>query len=1000
MARNISVASLAKLAENYGTEPINIVEIQWVANGPRDSYADREIASGIKGRILDIADLDNVIQVSGGGQSQQITVKMDDTDGSIKTILDNNDIHKRPCWVYQWFDGLDVAEKFLIFKGLISSPIIWNEGDRTVEFTVISQIEDTEVGFSIEEGDFRNPPEDLIGKPWPLCFGTVINVPCLKMQSARQGVLATGVGIADFQLVNKLAAANKIICPQNFEGYRATQDGSSVWGAGPLLIQGIYLPDQACQKAKCEAIEATELKISEQYGYQANSFQVFGGERFPQGRLLTLDINGGKFTGTFSGDVFSIQGRRHPRQDSNGLLVVPDPVQTVKSACGTNAPNPNNQRQEEPPDGEPGVTQTLYAAASKRTWEFYHSIEEAGFFWASPGATVTIDSDQEIIYIANILPSTILRVAAWREFDAGRQLITVPSNYYTVRQVDYTGYQVMEIVFDRPLSSRKQGWEDDIYVTLTSSVGPNTVDILEWFIETYTDFAIDSTSFDHVRTLIDNYPMHFPLLERKNIIDVLQEIAFQARCALWLKDDEFFIKYLAEEPTADDTIGVGDVEANSLSVLTTPTEDLVTKYIGEWKKDYAIDDPNRVILRHNVAKYGTQEETYNFYCFNILELVRKAATFWLIRKANTWRKVKFETPIHKLNLEVFDTVSLTVPSVAPGTIKAVVEQCNYDSNNRTLQFELWTPLRAGSQTPYDFAWPADVDERLIFPTLDERLANFAGSGQAPNFSVIAPNQHPLSNSTEGLFSGFTLQACTNFDNLVNEDFPPCRGDFGDQRPSDRFDQKPFPAASQDQVGEISDGTDPLGGSGGQSSNCCAEARAAKALADQAMKEAQQAREEAAKAAQSAGQGKERQEDEETAKENLPDKGCSAGNCEAVATIRYLKVSQVATPPPGLPTSEPGASGKILNGTDAGEECYTFNSAVAAQQFRQSKVQAMQDLSNAYGAIVGETYPWVTSTADSNLGIDQDPDSPNFGNACPEPAAEEQAMTGHSGSTPA
>ncbi len=42
----------------------------------------------------------------------------------------------------------------LIFRGKISSPVVWSEGDRTVSFNIISQIEDAEIGFSPEEGQF------------------------------------------------------------------------------------------------------------------------------------------------------------------------------------------------------------------------------------------------------------------------------------------------------------------------------------------------------------------------------------------------------------------------------------------------------------------------------------------------------------------------------------------------------------------------------------------------------------------------------------------------------------------------------------------------------------------------------------------------------------------------------------------------------------------------------------------------------------------------------
>ena len=188
--RSVSSNGLAKLATSLGTEPINIIEIRWTAGGTTSSYSDRDISPGIQGRILELGNLDNTVKVSDGGENQAITVKMSDTDGSIKAILDQNDIHKRPCWVYQWFDGIALSDKFLLFKGQINSPITWNEGERAVTFDIISKIEDAEIGFSVDEGNFPNPPYELIGKPWPLCFGTVVNVQHLAATPVGQTVRA------------------------------------------------------------------------------------------------------------------------------------------------------------------------------------------------------------------------------------------------------------------------------------------------------------------------------------------------------------------------------------------------------------------------------------------------------------------------------------------------------------------------------------------------------------------------------------------------------------------------------------------------------------------------------------------------------------------------------------------------------------------------------------------------------------------------------------------
>ena len=135
--RNISAAGLAKLAERHGNEPITIVEVDWV-KGKATAYADRTVGT-IPGRIIEVGDLDDAVNISGNSDSQELTITLDDTDGSIKAILDSHDVHKRDARVYQYFSGLDISDKFLLFSGKISSPIVWNERDRTVKATILSQ---------------------------------------------------------------------------------------------------------------------------------------------------------------------------------------------------------------------------------------------------------------------------------------------------------------------------------------------------------------------------------------------------------------------------------------------------------------------------------------------------------------------------------------------------------------------------------------------------------------------------------------------------------------------------------------------------------------------------------------------------------------------------------------------------------------------------------------------------------------------------------------------
>jgi len=197
---------------------------------------------------------------------------------------------------------------------------------------------------------------------------------------------------------------------------------------------------------------------------------------------------------------------------------------------------------------------------------------------------------------------------------------------------------------------------------------------------------------------------------------------------LWLSNGTFYIKYLPEEPTSDATITESDIDGEGdIIVELTSTEDLVTKMIVSWRLSWA-EDPNKIILRHNVKKYGTQEESYDFYCFNQPDIVLKAATFWLIRKSNTWKKVSFSTYLTMLNLETFDTATLDFNQtyVASGAIKSIVEEANYNSESQKIDFVCLTPIKSGELVEYQFFWPSQVSVTEKFPTAEEEAAGYAG----------------------------------------------------------------------------------------------------------------------------------------------------------------------------------------------------------------------------------------------------------------------------------
>ena len=129
--RQISANGLAKLATKQGTEPICIVEIDWTDTATA-RYADKAVFS-IPAKIIEISDLDDVISLQGHSGSGEISIVLDDTDGTIKAMMDSNDPHYRPARVYQYFTGLVQSDMFLLFSGVVTTPFSWNERDRTVK---------------------------------------------------------------------------------------------------------------------------------------------------------------------------------------------------------------------------------------------------------------------------------------------------------------------------------------------------------------------------------------------------------------------------------------------------------------------------------------------------------------------------------------------------------------------------------------------------------------------------------------------------------------------------------------------------------------------------------------------------------------------------------------------------------------------------------------------------------------------------------------------------
>ena len=792
--KTLQAATLAKIANKFGNESVCIVEVQWVVGGNWHQYADKDYA-GISGLILDIGSMESVVKMDNQGQSQGIDIKLSDIGGELKNIINNHDVHGRTCRFYQLFADLPIAEKFLLFEGEVSSPIEWLEGDRTLSFSVTTQLEDKEIGFSPEEGQFPYIPDHLIGKPWPMAFGTVENVPAAHMREAprcetlnpvycidptviwstdwlNHSDIAFTMGEYDYEAEVELATQKPWLSAE--QRYQEVMNATRTAYAG-AGANSMFANENVYQRGVVAAAEA-------RWGQTIN---LTDGSGFPQNTQIYLIIDEVLFKGSISNNVFTYTMKE--RLDYNRVA---DAMENLSEYTAANSLDQ--------------YAASNFGNQSVFPETFYANI---GLKVVDAGSEVKLAGHQHLTYVANIISSTVHVVKAYKN----GTLVRINPNLYTVTTRTIGGYNVVFI--EMSIAPTDLDYDNDnIYVNLTSSVGPNTVTIMEWLIDKYTDMSCDSTTFTAVKSLLENYPSHFALFDRKNIMQALEEMAFQSRCAIWISGDTFKLKYLPLTQSADDVITESDIDAGSMIVGTTATEDIVTKFVASWRKEYSVDEPNKLILRHNVKKYGIKERVFDFYIYNIRSLVKKSATFWMIRYSNVWKTIQFDTYPHKLALETFDTVTCDFNSdyVADADVEALISQVSYDSGSQKLTIKAWLPIKFGEMSEYVFAWPSTATNDDVFPTVSEMSAGFGG-GDGPG-SALQGWIDLHDDFTYGPFGSSNSSTTYSIDwgTWETTELPGSyrRDDLGEYTPTDGNDTKPSPVLSSTPV--YDDGDHPRG----------------------------------------------------------------------------------------------------------------------------------------------------------------------------------------------
>lgn len=685
--RTLSAALQTKADQRYALESVLFVRVFW--NGTPYDYSDKDKLLEISG-LEDSASLDT--------KSVNVNVVLDDSDGFIKQVFDHSDVHKIKVQVFQSFVGVD--DKLLLFTGQMNTPIEWSESERKFSFTILSKVEDRELGFSFEEGLFPNLPSESVGRPWPLVFGTVVKVPAFQFSPSPTAITAQGFCLIDELQYDEEAQALFIqadLAIRYSRDYAAQASAASLQASkyndgqpDPADDYEQYVSymeqySQLMTTATQYFIEASKLNLDankviadklDKKRYAFNPVRI-ASSNLPQNKVITIELG---------------STRLRVRVQGATIFIIEEII---------------------PEERKPSWGLYVYNRSTVTSQQFGVEQKVDKFRWFDGGSKINVISEP-IYYIVALGVGKIAGV-----FGRMRGLtVRVPSDLFDLEDRQFTNeagttIHATVLKMHQPLSSlrdqdNQQVWDsDEVFCDTTGEIAGTFKSIVTWVTDTFTDLTLDTNSF----ATLPDMPMNFYYDQRVSSFEFLKQLCFQARCACWVNDEKLYFRYLAAVPTPVTTISYDDVVEDSMTIYCSETESLLTKLTANWKFTYDQKEFNKVITRHNVEKYGLMEQSYDYFAFNHVDLVQKSIGYWAIYFGTTWRRVNLSLFINKLKVEANDAVTIDmVGLVADEQVIGIVETAVYDSNTQQIDCQIWLPVRWGEMTTYKWAYPAQVTD--------------------------------------------------------------------------------------------------------------------------------------------------------------------------------------------------------------------------------------------------------------------------------------------------
>jgi hypothetical protein len=721
--KTVSSGAQTKIDTIKATEPVLIIKIGWYDG---DVYYGEKSITGV--------DYANVLSISGFNESFSVgqinnigvlSVVLDDSSGDLKTVFDTENILGLVAECYLAYTEI-ATDGIKLVTGKVGGPIIWDEGQRTLSFAIISDWGYRTAGFSLQDNDTADgypivALESAIGQAWPMCWGSALRVPALKIIEPFRGETESDFPLDDSEVEVKVNytgsvptgsqtySIKNIKCTGEIEGDILTIAAGTMNGT---WYTGVTIESRTLHHADEDYSNHTVLWISDS-----------------SKNLLNLYC----YTGT--------KFQKCIRQDGKKCWFTSD----WYSSTGTQPTSFTEVR------GFPDDAWTGYVT-NMATYTVI--LSGSVIYWVD-------DPNIETVYIANLFESTgIAEVMAYRSYGMNdiQKLVAVPSSRFTI---DYD-YPVPDryktnnpdantvctaIKFETPLHRYvDEKWKDDvIYVSLWSTLSYNTATLIETFVTYFSDLSSDVSSRTLIGVLVTKYPMHGFLVDELNVLDLIQDLAWQARMGIFIRHNTVYYKLLSREPiSGSGTLAESKALHKSISVSLTDDVDLITKAKATWKLEGSQTKAYELTLENNVDLFGNKKQDFNFYAYNIKSVVQKSLQFWLNRKSNVWKILSVSTPLPLVGLDVGDYVNLNFTNnpIASSSVYGLLIDIVYDMDKNLLTYNIWTPVIAGTLTQSSDAYVTSVGD----PTPDNPIEGRTLVDYTPEIYVEPDNAININNA--------------------------------------------------------------------------------------------------------------------------------------------------------------------------------------------------------------------------------------------------------------